>query len=658
MRFYWLLPSFLSIFLVSLPANAARLVYWRFDANQNRLDFRTDDGVQPRAQLLANPTRVVIDLPGTSLGRSTVTQQLAGSLRSLRVGQFEGNTTRMVIELDPGYTLDPEKVLVRGASPSQWSVQLPKPERVAQVSNPSPRDLAPRDLDLGNSPPPPLQPLPNQAPRNPSPPPVLSRPPIRQTPPNVTVGSLAQIEDVQVTRDGFFLRTNGGRPQIIKVNRSSDRKNITFDLRGATLSRSLTSPSSTVNRYGVSRILLSQVDTSPSIVRVTMNVRRESPDWLASVSDFGGIVILPKGTSAGDIESPPLAGNQPSPISGGSRPPSTAPSQPVPTNRPNNQLATIQSVELASSGTQLLIRADAAVRYTGRWDAREGVYRITIPSAELADRVRGPQLDATTSVRRVRLQQQDSRTVVILVQPASGVQVGELNQVSDQLLALQLQRSRLGSVVPPTGPIRVPPTGSVNVPPPQNNNPPSRPRPRVGRLVVVVDAGHGGKDPGAIGYRGLREVDVILPIAQQVAALLEQQGIQAVMTRKDDYFVDLQPRVTMAERANADLFVSIHANSIGGRPDVQGLETYYYSSGGRLAQTIHNSILQNVDIRDRGVRQARFYVLRKSSMPAVLVEVGFVSSPQEAVKLASPNYQSQMARAIARGILQYIQQSL
>ncbi|MEW5858069.1 MAG: N-acetylmuramoyl-L-alanine amidase [Cyanobacteriota bacterium] len=640
MRFYWLLPSFLSIFLVSLPANAARLVYWRFDANQNRLDFRTDDGVQPRAQLLANPTRVVIDLPGTSLGRPTATQQLPGSLRSLRVGQFEGNTTRMVIELDPGYTLDPEQVLVRGASPSQWSVQLPKPERVARVSNPSPRDL-----DLGNSP------------RNPSPPPVLSRPPIRQTPPNVAVGPVAQIEDVQVTRDGFFLRTNGGRPQIIKVNRSSDRKNITFDLRGATLSRSLASPSSTVNRYGVSRILLSQVDTSPSIVRVTMNVRREGPDWLASVSDFGGIVILPKGTSAGDIESPPLAGNQPSPTTGGSRPPATPPSRPVPTNRPSNQLATIQSVELASSGTQLLIRADASVRYTGRWDAREGVYRITIPSAQLADRVRGPQLDATTSVRRVRLQQQDSRTVVILVQPASGVQVGELNQVSDQLLALELQRSRFGSVVPPTSPVRVPPTGPVRVPLPTTNNPPSPSRrPRIGRLVVVVDPGHGGKDPGAIGYRGLKEVDVILPIAQQVAALLEQQGIQAVMTRKDDYFVDLQPRVTMAERANADLFVSIHANAIGGRPDVQGLETYYYSSGGRLAQTIHNSILQNVDIRDRGVRQARFYVLRKSSMPAVLVEVGFVTSPQESVKLASPNYQSQMARAIARGILQYIQQ--
>jgi N-acetylmuramoyl-L-alanine amidase len=174
----------------------------------------------------------------------------------------------------------------------------------------------------------------------------------------------------------------------------------------------------------------------------------------------------------------------------------------------------------------------------------------------------------------------------------------------------------------------------------------------------MVDPGHGGKDPGAIGLGGLREVDVILPIAQQVASLLEQQGIQAVMTRTSDYFVDLAPRVTMAERANADLFVSIHANAIGPtRPDVSGLETYYYSNGQRLAQTIHNSILQNLDVKDRGVRRARFYVLRKSSMPSVLVEVGFVTGRDDAAKLSNAAYRSQMAQAIARGILQYIQQN-
>jgi N-acetylmuramoyl-L-alanine amidase len=174
----------------------------------------------------------------------------------------------------------------------------------------------------------------------------------------------------------------------------------------------------------------------------------------------------------------------------------------------------------------------------------------------------------------------------------------------------------------------------------------------------MVDPGHGGKDPGAIGIGGLREKDVILPISQQVAAILEQQGVQAVLTRNSDYFVDLAPRVTMAERTNANLFVSIHANAISrSRPDVNGIETYYYNSGQRLAQTIHKSILQGVNAKDRGVRKARFYVLRKTSMPAVLVEVGFVTGSEDAAKLSSPAYRTQMAQAIARGILQYIQQS-
>lgn len=639
MRLYWLLPSCLSLFLVTSPAFAAKLVSWRFDANQNRLDFRTDDGVQPKAQLLANPSRLVIDLPGTTFGRPTVTQQLAGALRSLRVGQFEGNVTRLVIELDPGYTLDPEQVVFQGASPSQWSVQLPKPQRVSQLPNSSARPTlvnssfssirptSPSKPTLGN-----LSPssgfnrsLSSQAAASPG-------------------GSVAQIEDIQVTNDGFFLRTNGDRPSIIKVKRSSDRRNITFDIQGATLSRSLSSPESRVNRYGVSRILLSQVDTSPSVVRVTMNVTKESPDWQASVSGFGGIVLLPQGTTAGSIESPALAGNQPSPFNPPTR---TVPT--TPTTRRDGEVATIQSVEL--SGTQLFIRADRSVKFTGKWDGSAGAYRITIPSATLAERVKGPTLDAKTMVRRVRLVQQDPRTVVILVQPGDGVQIGELNQLTDQLLALQLQRGRFSSVLPRPE--------TIPVPAPETNNPPEfSPRPRNGRLVVVVDAGHGGKDPGAIGVGGLKEVDVILPIARQVEALLERQGVQVLMTRKDDYFVDLQPRVTMAERANADLFVSIHANSIGGRPDVQGVETYYYSSGGRLARSIHNSILQATDAKDRGVRQARFYVLRKSSMPSVLVEVGFVTNRQEAAKLASPDYQSQMAQAIARGILQYIQQNL
>ncbi len=341
MKLFWLLPSFLGFLLLSSPAQARQLVSWRFEANQNRLVFATDEGVQPKAQLVGNPTRLVIDLPGIALERSTPEQLVGGAIRSVRVAQFDKNTTRLVIELNPGYTINPQQVRFQGAAPNFWSVQLPTPQRVAQ---------------------------------------------------------------------------------------------------------------------------------------------------------------LPNATS--------------------------------------------------------------------------------VPSL-------------------------------------------------------------------------------ISVPPPTASSPPANlPRVPNGRVVVMLDPGHGGKDPGAIGIGGLREKDIILPLAQQVAAILEQRGVKAILTRTDDYFVDLAPRVEMARRANVDVFVSIHANAIANRPDVNGLETYYYSSGQRLAQTIHSSILQNVGVKDRGVRRARFYVLRNNPMPAVLVEVGFVTGRQDAPRLATTAYENQMAQAIANGILQYIQQNL
>lgn len=116
MRFHWLLPSTLSVFLLSSPAEAAKLKSWHFDAKQNRLELKTDAKVQPTAQLIFNPTRLVIDLPGTTLERTTVKQEVGGAIRSLRVGQFDDQTTRVVIELSPGYRLDPQQVKFSGAS--------------------------------------------------------------------------------------------------------------------------------------------------------------------------------------------------------------------------------------------------------------------------------------------------------------------------------------------------------------------------------------------------------------------------------------------------------------------------------------------------------------------------------------------------------------
>jgi N-acetylmuramoyl-L-alanine amidase len=184
----------------------------------------------------------------------------------------------------------------------------------------------------------------------------------------------------------------------------------------------------------------------------------------------------------------------------------------------------------------------------------------------------------------------------------------------------------------------------------------NRPRLQAGRTIVVVDPGHGGGDPGAVGIGGIHEADIVLDVAQQVADLLEKQGIQAVLTRADDQEVELEPRVDLADSVNADLFVSIHANAINlSRPDVNGIETYYYDTGSALASSIHNSLVSTTGMNNRGIHQARFYVLTHSSMPAVLVEIGFVTGQEDIVRFNSASSRSQIAEGIAQGILRYLQ---
>lgn len=345
--FLWVAP----VVLVASPAQAGKLEGWRLNVQQNQLELVTDEGVQPKAQLLSDPTRLVIDLPGVVLGRSRIQETYEGAIQSLRIGQFDQATTRVVIELAPGYTLDPQQVKFRGISAQQWVVSLPVPQRLT--------------------------------------------------------GHMAE---------------RSPRP---------------------------------VNAFA-----------------------------------------------------PPPTATPPTPLS--------------------------------------------------------------------------PWL--------------------------------------------------------PT--------------------PPALPALPQGRVVVLIDPGHGGPDPGAVGIGGLQEKGVVLDIGRQVAGFLQQRGVQALLTRADDHDLDLEPRVQMAEQAQASLFVSIHANAIDlSRPDISGLETYYFQSGAVLAQTIHQTILQLTRIPDRGVRSARFYVLRKTSMPSVLVEVGFVTGREDATRLADPSYRTQMADAIARGILQYLQRT-
>jgi N-acetylmuramoyl-L-alanine amidase len=631
-KIHWLLPGTFvtTIFTLSSSAHAAELQSWRFDQNRNQLEINTVGAVQPQAQLIFNPTRLVIDLPGTKFGRPQLKQSIGGTVSAVRVGQFNPETARIVVEIAPGYTLDPTQVKFEGVTASKWRVQIPTPTREVEPQEaPAVRKVQEQVV------------LPT---RN-----IYSVVSVdTETKPEfskaVTIPEGAtQIENLQVTGDGFFVRTSGGNPQI-KVSRSRDRTTIFADISGATLSPKLTQRDIQINRHGVNRVEFTQLRTKPASVRMTLRLDKNSPDWWVSTSSSGGLIVLPNRISAylsrkndsnsstnNESKSPPRSSST--------------------TNSP----ATIESVELSSTGTQLLFRSNKSISVNTDWDRNSTMFRITIPNAKLAPSVKGPNFNANSPILRVRLQQQDPRTVVIYVQPAAGVEFGNVSQLNSQLLSLELKRTR--KAIPPLAlpPIKRPnpqPLSSIKTPKPSS---PSPTRPSKGRVVIVVDPGHGGKDPGAIGIGGLREKDVILPISKRVAEILKQNGVEVVLTRKSDYFVSLQGRVDIAERSDADVFVSIHANSAGAnRPGVNGLETYYYESGQRLAQSVHRNILRSVNIKDRGVRKARFYVLRKSSMPSILVETGFLTGREDASNLRNSLYQNKMAEGIARGVLQYL----
>ncbi|MEH1937376.1 MAG: N-acetylmuramoyl-L-alanine amidase [Nostoc sp.] len=631
MKLHWLLSSTIgTIFMLSSPAMAARLESWRFDANQNRLEINTVGAVQPQAQLIFNPTRLVIDLPGTTFGRPQLTQQLGGGIRSIRVGQFDTETTRIVIELTPGYTLDPKRVQfvgTTGESPGEtlrerWMVQLPKPEVDKVASSPrSAYSVVAPDSEPQSG---------------------ISRI-------ATTTRGATQLENLQVTGDGLFIRTSGANPPI-QVIRSRDRATIFVDISGASLSPHLAQQNNIpVNKHGVSRVEFTPLQTQPPGVRLTLRVDKDSPDWQATNSNGSGLVVLPSRVVR--LPRSNNSDNQSEPISFSSRP------------SDNNSPATIESVQLADNGTQLLIRGDQPLSATGTWDRSSGLFRVTIPNAKLAPRVTGPTFAANSPILRVRLQPQKPNTVVVLVQPAAGVQIGQPKQIGNQLLSLPIQGSRRVvalSVRPPFALPGLPPPNRGPFPDPNNPHPqPLRqPQRRVtnGRVVVIIDPGHGGKDSGALGLGGAREKDVILPIGRKLGEILQQNGIQVILTRDSDYFVTLPGRVQLATRANADVFVSIHANSAGAsRPDVNGLEVYYYDSGLDLARIVRSSILQSIaTLKDRGVRRARFYVLRKSSMPSILVETGYMTGREDMARLRTSAYQNQMAEAIARGVLQYL----
>jgi N-acetylmuramoyl-L-alanine amidase len=481
--------------MVSLPATAAEILSWQYNAAENRIDFTTSTAVKPEAQMLANPSRLIIDLPDTRLNQPTSSQVLSNGVKSLRVGQFDPDRSRMVLELDPKYSIDPQQVLIQASTARQWSIQLPTPQ--------------------------PIESFPRGAPSGP----------------------------------------------------------------------------------------------------------------VAVFNENGQVVVAQP--------------YRPKPVVSAST-----------TGNTTGSTTSVNYIALDPTRTGILVQADrqnkTQLKYTIGLDMRSGSYRVVIPNARLA-----PGYQVPGDSQRYLTVTAQGDDISIVVRRADGVKVDIVRQYLDNrwvyLQPLSGATTQIAVNRPPVVPIDVP---KADRPAPKQDTSPSV-RPSNGRVLVMLDPGHGGKDPGAIGLGGLREVDVILPVAKRVAEILAKQGIAVKMTRNSDYFVGLDERVVMSREAGATLFVSIHANSIDNRPDVNGLELYHYNIGQSFAETVHSAILDFVNkngfyLNDRRVRSARFLVLRKSAIPAILVETGYLTNEAESARLRRDDYQKVMAEGIAKGIIQYI----
>jgi N-acetylmuramoyl-L-alanine amidase len=171
-------------------------------------------------------------------------------------------------------------------------------------------------------------------------------------------------------------------------------------------------------------------------------------------------------------------------------------------------------------------------------------------------------------------------------------------------------------------------------------------------LTVVVDAGHGGIDRGGAPGQRVPEKPYTLDVAQRLAATLRANGVRVILTRDGDYFVGLRQRCDIANAQKNAIFVSIHFNGAP-RSAADGIETYYYSGqSSSLAASVHRRVLAATGLEDRHVRRRGFFVIRRTNIPSILVELGFLSNPDTAQKVSgSPAYRQTLADAVARGIM-------
>lgn len=331
--------------------------------------------------------------------------------------------------------------------------------------------------------------------------------------------------------------------------------------------------------------------------------------------------------------------------------------------------ATLSGIQIEQSGGSIVVRvaANHAVRPTILNVNSPAPARIVFdfPHSHWAAGVTVPQ--GLGEVRKLRIGTPDKETArLVLEVPSSSVKVTGLlvnlanvqatiglgGQVAEATLSPEVeaavkafqqpvQQADAGNTGAPQPPIDTSPLD--NVVPAEN---------LVGK-TICLDAGHGGTDPGAPGASSW-EKDLCLGMCRELRKSLEKRGAKVIMTRSQDVFVSLEERCQIANNSRADLFISIHLNSMPHPNTASGSETYFHTPVSvRLARALHSRLIRAVRDKDGGIRNRRFYVVRNTQMPSVLLEIAYINNTSEEQLLKRPGFSTNLAESLTAGVLDY-----
>jgi len=431
-----------------------------------------------------------------------------------------------------------------------------------------------------------------------------------------------KLNSIRPTTNGLMLTLNAN-PEI-RIQREDNPDRLIVDLQNTAVVKELHKSSLPMNRFGVKQVRIAQFQNNPAIARLVFDLDSNDPNskvaWQSQyIAATNTLLLTPANLAQTPVTPSP---SLPIPVS----------SNPINTSKP----ASIQRLSFSNTG-QLIIEANQPVNYQTSLDRVSGTFNLRVANANISPTLQRPTLLATSPIERIRLSQVGN-AVEIGIKTSPSWQIREIQRQNNQQINLQVLSNQVSQV-------------------PANNPSGSIPTPnRQGLGVIVVDPGHGGPDVGAT-RNGIYEKDITLEISKYLGGILQQMGYSVIYTRTSDIDLDLEPRVQIAENARADAFVSVHVNSLDvNASSVSGVETYHARGstvGQELARYVHSQIIASTGASDRNIRGAGFYVIAKTSMPAILVETGYITNPAESSNLTSPNYQRRMAEAIAKGVDQF-----